>query len=361
MILSPFLRMKNVEPFTDTSVHLGFHMNETAAATPVVSVIALCYNHERFVVECLESIRNQTFTDMELIILDDCSCDRSVAITETWIRDHRISCRFIKHTENRGICRSLNEALSHATGKYVALIATDDVWLPTKLEHQVGVMEQAPENVGVLYCNAVEMDEEGHTGAPILPARCRELNLKEMPQGDVHAALWNGNFIPAVGTLVRRSCYAKVGVYDEGLFYEDYDMWLRMSRHFHFQYSPAIVARYRIVHNSAAHGKKDRLYEAKSQIFQKFLAESSLDGALRPAIVKRQAEFHATWMFQKRSPERHWALWRAVQLSGSAKYTTMLLCSLIGLSFSQYQKVMSGITRLKNSLLRSTQRRWDLP
>src|SRR6478672_5840202 len=107
---------------------------------PLVSVIALCYNHSRFVVECLESIRTQTYQPLHIILIDDQSKDNSVALIEEWIGTHHVTCTFIKHTTNKGICKSLNEGLSLARGKYISIIATDDVWLPEKLEHQVPIM-----------------------------------------------------------------------------------------------------------------------------------------------------------------------------------------------------------------------------
>src|SRR5678815_3959281 len=118
---------------------------------PLVSVIALCYNHSRYVLECLESIRAQTYKNVQVILLDDFSRDSSVGLIEQWISDHSIEWIFIKHLANKGICKTLNEGMYHATGKYIALIATDDVWMPDKLHHQVKEMETRPLDVGVLY------------------------------------------------------------------------------------------------------------------------------------------------------------------------------------------------------------------
>jgi glycosyltransferase involved in cell wall biosynthesis len=71
--------------------------------TPTVTVIALCYNHERFVLDCLESIRAQTFQDFELIVIDDCSRDHSPQVIANWLAEHYPAARFIRHEVNRGI------------------------------------------------------------------------------------------------------------------------------------------------------------------------------------------------------------------------------------------------------------------
>jgi glycosyltransferase involved in cell wall biosynthesis len=323
-------------------------MNKPSNLSPIVSVIALCYNHERFVVECLDSIRDQTFSDIELVIIDDCSCDRSATVIEKWISTNRYMCKFIKHSQNRGICKSINEGLSCVTGKYVAIVASDDIWLPTKIEHQVSLMEQACEDVGVIFCNAFHMDEAGIIKGEIFPERCLELNLKQVPQGDVHATLWIGNFIPAVTALVRRSCYAKIGTYDESLFYEDYDMWLRISREYRFLYSPAIVAKYRNMPHSSAHSNTSKMDESKSRIFQKFLDDSTVNTALRKLIEKKFVEFQAARDFKQRSPRRNCTIWKAIRLVGGMKYYMMLLFSLAGFSFNHYIWTWLTLQRFAN-------------
>lgn len=321
-------------------------MNDVVTSNPVVSVIALCYNHERFAVECLDSIRGQTFTHIELIIVDDASHDQSVTIIDEWIRRNAVLCRFIKHPHNMGICKSVNEALSHATGKYVAVVATDDVWLSTKLEHQIRLLDGAPENVGVLYCNAMYIDEVGKPLGEVLPSRLFETGLREAPQGDVHLALWNGNFIPTVTALVRRSCYERVGLYDEELFYEDYDMWMRISRHYEFIFSPTVVAKYRIGYASAAHRQSDKMYHAKLQIFQKIVDDPSIDVLIRKRSARRVVELHAEKEFEERSALRHAVIWRAMRAGGGMKCYLMFICSVLGLSYNQYKQMISRMRRV---------------
>ncbi|HEY6328701.1 MAG TPA: glycosyltransferase, partial [Blastocatellia bacterium] len=121
------------------------------ADSPLVSIIVGCYNQSRFVVETLESIKAQTYKSTQLIIFDDSSSDNSVEIIEDWLRKNGIDCIFIRHQENKGVCKSLNEALAVATGKYVSMVAADDVWLPDKIARQVEIAESQPDRVGVLY------------------------------------------------------------------------------------------------------------------------------------------------------------------------------------------------------------------
>ena len=129
---------------------------------PLVTAFVGCYNHSRFVEECLDSVRHQTYPNLQVIIFDDGSKDNSVSVIDTWLKKHRLDWQFISHTRNVGICASLNEVLRLARGKYASMVAADDVWLPDKTARQVEMMEQLPEgdwrtvislSVGALVCS----------------------------------------------------------------------------------------------------------------------------------------------------------------------------------------------------------------
>ena len=219
---------------------------------PLVSVIATCYNHSRFVVECFESIQAQTYPNIEFIIMDDHSTDGSVEIIEDWIRTTGVTATFLPSDENRGICRVRNHALKHCNGTYLAMVSTDDAWLPDKLERHVKEMEAQPADVAVLYTDAYRMDE---SGAPI-PEMFIEPYLPDIhppPSGDIYEFLLDGNFIPSLTTLVRRARLVDVGPYDESLSFEDWDMWLRIAQRFKFFYHDVPSARYRVVSTSLDH------------------------------------------------------------------------------------------------------------
>lgn len=217
----------------------------------LVTVIAMCYNHERFVIECLESIRSQSFQDFELIVTDDCSHDASPTLIENWLAIHRPEAVFIRHDKNSGLCRILNEALMHSRGNFISMIATDDVWETDKIERQLASILGQPEKVAVVYSDATRMDETGHRLDKDFIESYRP-NFKP-PSGMVFSELVDGNFIPAMATMIRRCAIDMVGGYDEQLTYEDYDMWLRLARFFEFSFCPGKVARYRIVPTSLVH------------------------------------------------------------------------------------------------------------
>jgi len=222
-----------------------------------VTAFVGCYNHSRFVEECLDSVRHQTYPKLQVIIFDDCSKDNSVFVIENWLQKHQLDWQFIPHTRNIGICASLNEVLRLARGKYISMVAADDVWLPDKTSRQVEIMEQMPSDVGVLYSDAFQINENGET----LPQMFIEAYRKFVvpPEGFLFDVLWEGNFIPAMTTLIRRDCFTEVGMYDEDLCFEDWDMWMRISRKFRFAYENVPEARYRVISSSAVRTMSEAL------------------------------------------------------------------------------------------------------
>lgn len=222
-----------------------------AGSTPKVSVIAISYNHERFVVECLESIRSQTYQDFELIICDDASTDGTVALQDAWIAQHRPEAKVVRHARNQGICRMLNDALAVATGEYINIIGTDDTWTPELIACQLARIEREPKHVAMVYSDSALMDVDGVA----LPGSLIQRHWPDLtpPSGDILNTLAVRNFIPAMAITIRASALREVGAFDEQLAYEDYDMWLRIAMHYHIVYENAVLARYRIVPGSITH------------------------------------------------------------------------------------------------------------
>ena len=252
-------------------------------SNPLVSMIVLSYNQSRFLPETLESVKAQTYKATQLIIVDDCSSDGSVAIIDRWLNENGIQCTFIRHQNNQGICKSLNGALAVATGKYISMVGSDDVWLPAKIAQQVEIMESQPDHVGILYSDAFQMDEHGHASPDMFIAAHRRLPV--MPQGQILDVLLEGNFIPAMTTLIRRSCYDQVGLYDENLRLEDWDMWLRFARHYSFIYSSMPSARYRRHENSFSRSNPARVLKESFKTCLKQFGLGHLNAEQRSSLT----------------------------------------------------------------------------
>jgi glycosyltransferase involved in cell wall biosynthesis len=308
---------------------------------PLVSAIVLSYNQARFVTECLEAVKAQHYPNLEVIINDDASRDDSVAVIEKWLQRCNIPHRFLRSKTNLGICRSLNNALAVAQGKYISGIAADDAWLPNKLQHQVALMERAPEKVGVVYSDALLMDEESNLlPQTFLQTSGRTSGFSTMPQGDIHRELWQSNFVGPLTTLVRHECYRRVGLFDEKLFSEDWDMWLRISRCYHFIYSPEASAKYRLVKTSASSGQFPRLVDDMCQTCLKHLKSGQLPpDAWQEAT--RKLNNVASSSFNQRSPRHKYNLLQALRYRPTAGIMARLLLSYCGLGGEDFERLRS--------------------
>lgn len=314
---------------------------------PLVTVFAICYNHSRFVEECLDSVLQQNYTNLQVIVLDDCSKDDSVAVIDAWLAKHRTKWLFIRHAKNMGICATLNEALRQARGKYISMIATDDVWEPRKISGQVSAMESLPETVGVLYSDAYLISESGE----LLPKLFIEAHrsFPQMPEGRIFETLFDENFIPAMATLIRRHCFEMVGNYDENLVFEDWDMWLRISRHFEFKYFPAPTARYRIVGTSMVRTRSAEMQESGYKIRVKCLRSGWLTGQRRKEafdaehLVARQAYRH-------KLPNRLSETALVFRRRPDVRNTILLLCVASGLPYRRFEQFRQLICSIKRKV-----------
>ena len=193
---------------------------------------------------------------------------------------------------------------------------------PANCSGQVELMERLPDKIGIVYSDALQMDEEGK----LMQEKFIEAHrhFKAMPEGDIHNTLWEGNFIPAMTTLVRRECYRKTGPYDETLFYEDWDMLLRLSRWFDFVYSPEISAKYRIVTTSMARSQKARMLDATCQTCAKHLDQGYLLQDARHLALRKFFEYVIASVWN-RTPAHKSNLRKAMQIAlGDASAFTLL-------------------------------------
>ncbi|WP_377702764.1 glycosyltransferase family 2 protein [Pseudoduganella sp. UC29_71] len=315
-----------------------------APTRPAVTVIALCYNHARFLHACLDSIRAQTCQDFELIVTDDCSRDNSAELIAAWLAEHRPDARFIRHTRNAGVCSTLNEAVTSARGEFISMIATDDMWAPDKIERQLAAMRAQPAQVAVLYSDAWQMDEEGKP----LPLRFIEQHRPGFapPSGKVFSALADGNFIPAMATLIRRQALADAGYYDERLTYEDYDMWLRLSAAHDFVYEPGPVAHYRIVSTSIV--RTTFVRPTAAHCYTLFLIHDRWlnSGLLAAAQRRRWAEalWSAAYQLYVHGDARASAcLWSAARHTRKPRAALLALASTLGIRRDGAKRLLAAL------------------
>ena len=130
----------------------------------LVSIIMPSFNTASYIAESIESVLHQTYTDWELIVVDDCSTDNTDEVMEGYLEDKRI--RYFKNDKNSGAAVSRNKALREAKGKWIAFLDSDDLWNPDKLDKQIRFMEN--NNYHFSYTNYSEIDSEGKSNGIIV-------------------------------------------------------------------------------------------------------------------------------------------------------------------------------------------------
>ena len=212
---------------------------------PLVSVICLSYNHEAYVVEALNSVINQTYPNVELLIADDCSTDNSVEVIQNWLENHP-EVDFLTNEKNFGNTKTFNQLAKKAKGEFIIDLAADDILLPNCVENQIKTFQNSKfKNLAIVYGNLIEVDENGS----FLGNYYTEEDHPE--SGDIYKmVVGRTTKICSVSSMVKKSVMEKLGYYDENLAYEDLDLWIRTSRDFDFEYIPEVLAKKRILSDS---------------------------------------------------------------------------------------------------------------
>lgn len=187
---------------------------------PLVSVVIPCYNHEQFVQDCIQSVIDQTYENIELIIIDDGSKDNSIQKIQekiTVCEKRFVNFKFI-YRKNKGLCATLNEAISLCSGKYLSLIASDDQMLPEKTSIQVEYMN-SDSNI-IAHMGGVYWIDEDSKIIKKISAKNKNYKFNEvfLLKHDLN-----------VCTQMLRSDFIKsVGGYPTNFVIEDWYMWLKI-------------------------------------------------------------------------------------------------------------------------------------
>lgn len=215
-----------------------------------VTVVVTGYDHQAYIEQCLDSIAAQTVRLRQVIVIDDASRDQTADVMRRWLEVNAPAWTFVPHTQNRGVCATLNEALDIAEGEFFAHVSGDDWEEPDRFARQVAALSAVESDVAVLIGDIREVDGGGAT---IVDHNFSERLRGVVGKGKRTTAiqqLLEANVIPAPAVIARTEAIRDAGGYDESLAFEDYDMWTRLVRRHTFEYLPGIVANYRVLATS---------------------------------------------------------------------------------------------------------------
>lgn len=266
---------------------------------PLVSIIIPAYNHSLYIENCLDSITNQTYENIELIILNDGSTDdtnQKIINYENKLNNCFKRYEYI-NKENEGICKTLNLGLDISKGEYIIPFASDDVMYPERVEKQVGFLEKYKE-FGMVFADGYHLESDEYLDTNNIKGKgllfsekmgkyyfnygeeySRELlytgDLEEFKDDSFKFMLNNIFLIHSSGVCIRKECYDKVGIYDENLSSEDLDMAIRIAKVYKYSFikEPLVIHR---IHSSNA-GRSFIIFDTLKSLIEKYNASPILN------------------------------------------------------------------------------------
>ncbi len=293
---------------------------------PLVSIICLCYNHEEFVVEALQSVIDQTYQNIELIVVDDASQDGSKQRIEAFIRD-RPEVSFLALDENIGNCRAFNKAFRASHGEFLIDLAADDLLQPDRVAKQITKFQHLDEALGVVYSDAYYIDRNGR----VLDVHSHQFKPR---QGMIYEDLVAYYFVAPPTMMIRRKVLDELVGYDENLLYEDFDFWVRSAREYEYAYIDEPLTKIRRLRTSLS-----------ANFYRRGLSSSTF------AVCRKIQSMNRTESERKALLKRLRYEMRQTALRGLPEPTT---------DFFGLMRELGGVSTIDHLWLRFSRFRWDI-
>lgn len=230
----------------------------------VVSVLIPLYNHEKYINECLESIKNQTYKNIEVIIVNDGSSDNSEQVIKLWIKNNADLKITYSSQENKGVTKTLNKMIGLAKGEYITLCASDDVLTSQSIEKRVEFLKNNP----LLEACIGDANVIGTHSEFINESAMKSLfyaNYKRLQNNIVKELVLNWSVVGPT-FLAKKSLYERVGLYDENLLVEDREFYLRLLANNILGFIAMPVAKYRVHTSNISRRNKKAKWNIYNQI-----------------------------------------------------------------------------------------------
>jgi glycosyltransferase involved in cell wall biosynthesis len=220
-----------------------------------ISVIIPTYNRAGFLRTAIISVLNQTFQDFEIIVVDDASTDNTPEVV-THFGDERI--KYMRNNTSKGAAGSRNVAIMSSTCTYIAFLDDDDEWLPKKLQMQTSILEKSPMDIAGVHTRIIQIEK---VSGKIFSQEIFKKNSED---------IFQGNYITTSSVLLRRSCFERVGLFDENMpTSNDYDMWIRISKKFRFEYIDEPLVKY-YIHEARLTDNYDKKIKGMEILLKKY-------------------------------------------------------------------------------------------
>ena len=277
---------------------------------PLVSVVMPVYNSQSFLREAINSILNQTYSNIELIVINDGSTDSSKEIILSYT-DPRV--RYIENNPNKGIVKSRNIGVEHATGKYIATLDSDDIALPDRIKTQVDFLEKNPD-YGMCGVYHQEINNDGKLLKKIIyPSNDK----------DARTFLTIGNCFCASAIMVRGHL-AKELKYREGYdIVEDYELWYRISKIAKITNLPIYATYYRVHGNNITITKKNQNISLATKIYRQILSDYNINFSEDELAIHVNAIFYNNSYFKDAGKLKQLENWITKLYNELKKYSSI--------------------------------------
>jgi len=230
----------------------------------LVSVLIPLYNHEQYINECLDSIKNQTYKNIEVIIVNDGSNDNSEQVVKQWIENNPEPNITYILQENQGVTKTLNKMISLSKGEYITICASDDILTEESIEKRVEYLK----NNSLIEACIGDANVIGTNSENVHNSAMKSLfyaDLKRLENNIVDELVLNWSVVGPT-FLAKKSLYEKVGMYDENLLVEDREFYLKLLADNILGFVPIIVAKYRIHTSNISRKNKKAKWNIYNQI-----------------------------------------------------------------------------------------------
>lgn len=229
---------------------------------PLVSILLLSMNHQPFIEKCIDSLKKQTYRNIEIIYLDNASSDNTFRTGESILEQSGIPYKTFINKESRGISTNLNFLYNQSKGLFIIPLSTDDWLTPDSIEEKIKYFESHPE-FGMVYCSSYSYNYDTKKIAVCL-------KKSKFKAGWVLKEVLKENFINSTGCMLKRNTLETVGYFDENSLIEDWDMWIRIAEKFQIGFVNKELAYYGVKEGQNITGDIDYMTRGFEYILNKY-------------------------------------------------------------------------------------------
>lgn len=251
------------------------------------TIIIPSYNHEKYVLDCLESIKRQKYPKIEIIIVDDYSQDHTFALEQKWVDENSklfSNVVLLRNENNMGVVKTVNRGLNLSHGQYIIRLASDDCLLDDAVDNIVNEYELNA-SYGMICFDGVAGENYSEIFQDLDAMPTMYGNTDYNQKKSIFEDLYREDFIAAPGCIIKRETYLKLGLYDENSWIDDWEYYLRITKNFPILFSKTKIVFFRQVQDSLSHSpsvkKRKMMNQGVLYVLEKYKDD------VKPQVAKK--------------------------------------------------------------------------